>query len=139
MSLRDFDVIIIGGGGAGLAAAHAALAENRRVLLLEAGEAPGGSLALSGGVFYAADTSVQRAAGIRDTPEAMFRFYMAVNHYCLDAAVIRRLCIEATPTFEWLVSLGVNFPGAQLYAAGLDGVRRGHSCQPHECGDQSDE
>jgi fumarate reductase flavoprotein subunit len=126
MNGRDFDVVVIGGGGAGPAAAYAAAAEGRRVLLLEAGDALGGSLALAGGVFYAANTSVQRAAGITDTPEAMFRFYMAVNHYRLDAAVIRRLCIEAAPTFEWLVSLGVCFPETQLYAAGLDGVRRGH-------------
>lgn len=122
----DYDVIVIGGGGAGLAAANAAAEAGRRVLVLEAGERCGGSLALSGGVFYAADTSVQRAAGITDTPEAMYRFYLALNHYRLDAPVIRRLCVDGTAAFEWLVSLGVSFPESQLYAAGLDGVRRGH-------------
>ena len=123
---RDYDVVVIGGGGAGLAAASAAAEAGRRVLVLEAGERCGGSLALSGGVFYAANTSVQRAAGITDTAEAMYRFYMALNHYRLDAPVIRRLSVDATTTFEWLISLGVNFPESQLYAAGLDGVRRGH-------------
>lgn len=127
MKERDFDVVIVGGGGAGLAAAHGAAEQGARVLLLEAGDRPGGSLALSGGVFYAANTSVQRAAGITtDTPDAMFRYYMATNHYKLDSAVIRRLCDEATPVFEWLLSIGVEFPQSQLFGAGLDSVKRGH-------------
>jgi len=127
MKERDFDVVVVGAGGAGLAAVHGAAEQGARVLLLEAGDRPGGSLALSGGVFYAANTSVQRAAGIvTDTPDAMYRYYMAVNHYRLDAAVIRRLCDEATPVFEWLLSIGVEFPQSQLFAAGLDGVKRGH-------------
>ena len=125
---NDYDVIIIGAGGAGLAAAHGAAERGRKVLVLEAGERPGGSLALSGGVFYAAETSVQREAGITDSIERMYRFYMAVNQYRLPAPVIRRLCVEATPVFEWLRELGVRFAPSHLYKAGLDTVARGHRC-----------
>jgi len=126
MEKTDFDLVVIGSGGAGLAAASTAAELGKNVLLIEAADQLGGSTALSGGVFYAAGTSVQRAAGITDDPDAMYRYYMAVNSYRLNGAVIRKLCTEGAPTFEWLVSLGVKFPQEQLYAAGLDGVPRGH-------------
>ena len=126
MAKIDYDIVVVGGGGAGLAAANTAGAAGARVLIVEAAERLGGSTALSGGVFYAANTSVQRAAGIVDSPEALFRYYMSVNGYRLQASLIRRFATESAPTFEWLLSLGVRFPAEHLYAAGLDGVPRGH-------------
>ena len=55
---RDFDVVVLGSGGAGNSAAGLS------VRLLEAGCRIGGSTVLSGGVFMAGGTSVQKAAGI---------------------------------------------------------------------------
>ena len=57
---RDFDVIVVGGGGAGMSAAIMAADAGASVLLIEADAKLGGSTALSGGVYYAAGTSVQR-------------------------------------------------------------------------------
>ena len=128
---NDYDVIVIGAGGAGLAAAHMASLEGARVLLVEAGDKAGGSTALSGGVFYAAGTSLQRKAGIEDDPESMYRYYLHVNQYKLNPALVRRLCHDATPTFEWLVGLGVDFPEENLYCSGVDKIRRGHRARGH--------
>ena len=123
----DYDVIIVGGGGAGLAAAHTALESGARVLVADAGDKLGGSTNLSGGHVYAAGTSVQRAAGIDgDTPDDAFRYYMMLNQYRLDPTLARRLCDEAPHVVEWLISLGIDFPHEELYAAGVDGNRRGH-------------
>lgn len=125
--MSDYDVIVVGAGGAGLAAAATASADGARVLVVEAGARAGGSTGLSGGVFYAAGTSLQRAAGIEgDTADAMFHYYMTLNQYKLDAALVRRLCDDAAPAFEWLQSLGVEFKTDDLYASGVDKVRRGH-------------
>jgi fumarate reductase flavoprotein subunit len=125
--LKDYDVIVIGAGGAGLAAATTAAAAGARLLLLEAGERCGGSTALSGGVFYAAGTSLQREAGIEgDTPDAMFQYYMTLNQYKLEPALVRRLCDDALACFEWLRSLGVDFQPVDLYVSGVDKIRRGH-------------
>jgi flavocytochrome c len=131
MSANDYGVIVVGAGGAGLAAATVAADAGARVLLVEAGDKAGGSTALSGGVFYAAGTSLQTQAGIEDNVEDLFHYYMNVNQHKLEASVVRRLCEDAAPTFEWLVSLGVRFPLDNLYCSGVDRVRRGHRAEGH--------
>lgn len=131
MSETDFDVIVVGGGGAGLSAAHLAADHGANVLVVEAGDRAGGSTALSGGVFYAAGTSLQEAEGIADDPEALFRYYLHINQFKLDPALVRELCFGATGAFEWLVGLGVDFPAENLYCSGIDRIRRGHRARGH--------
>ncbi|MFT4055526.1 MAG: FAD-dependent oxidoreductase [Novosphingobium sp.] len=123
----DYDVIVIGTGAAGLSAAALALDGGASVLMVEAGERTGGSSALSGGVFYAAGTSLQREAGIADdTVEAMYHYYMTLNQYKLEPALVRTLCEQSAPAFEWLRGIGVGFTQDNLYASGVDKIRRGH-------------
>lgn len=123
---RDCDVLVVGGGGAGMAAAIEAADAGASVILLEAGPRPGGSTALSGGVFYAAGTSIQRAAGVVDDVERMYRHYMTLNRWSLEPWLIRRFCEDAAPTLEWLIGLGVEIPVAGLYVSGVDDTPRGH-------------
>ena len=128
--MADYDVIVIGGGGAGLSAAIRAAEAGAKVLVVEAGDKMGGSTALSGGVYYAAGTSVQQARGIRDdTPDAMFEYYLTLNQYRVEPALARVLCDHAAPGLEWLISLGVQFDPADLYASGVESVPRGHKAK----------
>lgn len=120
------DVVVVGSGGAGHCAAIMAREAGASVLMLEAASRWGGSTALSGGVFYAAGTSVQRAAGITDSPGALFEHYMAVNHWLLEPVIVRRYCDEACVTIEWLISLGVEYDPNDLYCSGIESIRRGH-------------
>jgi fumarate reductase flavoprotein subunit len=124
----DYDVIVLGGGGAGLAAAAEASAQGATVLLLEAADELGGSTRMSAGVFYAAETSVQRSAGVSDSVEAMYTYYMALNQWFVEPALAMRLCQESGPTLEWLMGLGVDYPVAGLYRSGVDDTPRGHQC-----------
>ncbi|XOV85343.1 MAG: FAD-dependent oxidoreductase [bacterium] len=128
--MADYDVIVIGGGGAGLSAAIRAAEAGATVLVVEAGEKMGGSTALSGGVYYAAGTSVQQAKGISgDSADDMFEYYLTLNQYRVEPALARVICDHAAPGLEWLISLGVQFDPADLYASGVESVPRGHKAK----------
>jgi fumarate reductase flavoprotein subunit len=124
----DYDVIVLGGGGAGLAAAAQAGEQGASTLLLEAADELGGSTRMSAGVFYAAGTTVQRAAGVADSVDRMFSYYMALNQWLVEPALARRFCVESAPTLEWLIKLGVEYPADGLYRSGVDDTARGHQC-----------
>ena len=123
---RDFDVIVIGGGGAGLSAAIEAKQAGASVMVLEADTRLGGATGASAGVFYAANTSVQKARGIEDSAEAMFEYVMAINQWALKPDIIRHICDESGPTIEWLIGLGVKFPPEYLVCSGVENTPRGH-------------
>lgn len=139
----DYDLIVIGAGGAGLSGAIWAAEAGCTVIVLEAEDHIGGSTALSDGVFNAADTSLQRKLGLGDSVDDYFNYYMTLNAWRQPAALIRRFCEEATPTLEWLISIGVSYPeriahkpkqpvfnssveGGGLYASGVEWPPRGH-------------
>ena len=130
--MSDYDVIVIGSGAAGLAAAVSAAEAGASVLLMEADAKCGGSSRLSGGHFYAAGTSLQRAAGVIDDADAMFEHYMTLNQFLVEPSVVRRFCDLSAPSFEWLRAMGVNFPLTGLYRSGVGSVPRGH--QPEGAG-----
>lgn len=123
----DYDVIVVGGGGGGLAAALAAHAAGASCIILEADAKLGGATAQSGGVFYAAGTSVQRAAGIADdTPEALYDYLMTLNQWKMRPDLVRYYAENCGPVLEWLIGLGTEFPTQWLVRSGVDWVARGH-------------
>jgi fumarate reductase flavoprotein subunit len=120
----DFEVVVVGSGAAGLAAALEAAACGATVLVAEAERATGGSSRLSGSWIQAAGTSVQRAAGIDDSPAAMLHDYLSVNRWRVAPGLARVLCEDASEVVEWLRRLGVTF--GPLQRAGAEPVARGH-------------
>ena len=112
------DTLVVGAGCAGLAAAVEAAAGGR-VLVIEAGERPGGSSALAVGSITASATSLQRWAGIDDRPEDHLEDLLA----CVAGDEISRaalpderwrlelLAAESGAGVEWLAGIGVRFSG----------------------------
>jgi fumarate reductase flavoprotein subunit len=123
---RDFDIVIVGGGGAGLAASILAREEGASVMVLEADTRLGGATALSAAVMYACGTSVQRARGIHDTPDAMYRYMTTLAGWDCNPRIMRMMCEQSGPALEWLIELGVQFPPEYLLCSGVDEVPRGH-------------
>lgn len=124
--MTDFDIIVVGGGGAGLAAAIMARRAGASVIVLEADTKLGGATSLSAAVMFACNTSVQKARGIEDTPDAMYRYLMTLAAHEMDPRIARIMADQSGPALEWLISLGVEFPSDFLLCSGVEEVPRGH-------------
>jgi fumarate reductase flavoprotein subunit len=120
----DYDVIIVGGGGAGMTAAIVAKDAGASVMILEADDKLGGATWLSGGVIYAAGTSVQKAHGIDDSPQAMFDYVMTLNAWQTRPDIIRTFAERSAEAVEWMISLGAEYEW--VVKSGVDTVPRGH-------------
>ncbi|MDQ5988382.1 MAG: Urocanate reductase [Syntrophus sp. SKADARSKE-3] len=128
------DVLIIGFGGSGACAAIEAHDAGAKVLMLEKMPMGGGSTSLSGGIVYAAGTSVQKNGGITDTAEGMYKYWMAVNDNLVDPDITRYLAEDSAATLDWLINLGVEFKPEKIYVSGLESqyasitpvAKRGH-------------
>ncbi|MDY6860903.1 MAG: FAD-dependent oxidoreductase [Pseudomonadota bacterium] len=116
----EADVIVVGMGGAGASAALEATTAGASVIVLEKGAEPGGATRFSGGVVYAAETTIQKAAGLSDTKDDMYKFLMNVGGKSVVPELVRAYVDNATHTVERLIELGVEFPPEQLYQSGLE-------------------
>lgn len=123
--MPDFDVAVIGSGFAGLTAAITARQQGASVLLLEGSSELGGSSRLSGGKLMGACTRMQAEKGIVDDPEDMYRFYMALNRFRLEPAVVRTLCYQSGATIDWLQDVGVVFD-ERIMTSGEERAARMH-------------
>lgn len=110
----SFDVIVVGGGGAGLAAAIEARTAGASVLLLEKNETLGGSTAWSIGSITATGTPHQLRQGIADNSADHWADMpgFAGDLAPRDNDALRRiLCDEVPDAFRWLLESGVRFMG----------------------------
>ena len=122
----DFDVIVVGGGGAGLSAAWHAAKSGASVMIVEADKKLGGATALAGGVVYAAGTSVQKAAGIEDSSDAMYQYMMSLNQWSIRPSLARIMATSGASIIDWLIELGNEFPANLIVESGVGACPRGH-------------
>jgi 3-oxo-5alpha-steroid 4-dehydrogenase len=108
----EADVVVVGFGAAGACAALEAASAGCSVLVLDRFDG-GGATALSGGVVYAGGgTPQQRAAGVSDSPQAMFAYLSTEVGDAVPAATLREFCQGSVAMLAWLESHGVPFEGS---------------------------
>ncbi len=106
---EEADVVVVGLGSAGTCAAIEAREAGADVLVLERASGGGGTTMSAAGHFYlGGGTRVQKAMGIEDDVEDMFKYLMAVTPEP-DEKKIRLYCDESVSHFDWLVAQGVPF------------------------------
>ncbi len=105
----EADVVVVGYGGAGVCAALEAARSGADVLALERAGGGGGTTAMSTAHLYmGGGTRVQKAVGLEDTVEDMFKFIMASSDDP-DEEKVRLFCEQSVAHFDWLVEQGVPF------------------------------
>lgn len=106
----EADVLVVGYGCAGASAAWEAASAGADVLVLERFSGPGGTSALSGGeVYLGGGTTVQKACGFEDSPEAMAAFLRAALGPGVDEDKLQAYVQGSVDHFTWLADLGVPF------------------------------
>lgn len=102
MNEIDVDVVVVGAGGGGLAAALAAADAGASVVVFEKSDAPGGNTALSTGSIPAAGSKLQKAAGVKDSPERMVADLLRQSGPHENEAVLRQLADSSAELIDWL-------------------------------------
>lgn len=106
---REVDVLVVGMGAAGSASSITAREAGAEVLVLDRASGPGGTTAAAAGhVYMGGGTRVQKAVGIEDTVEDMYK-YMLANTPDPDTEKLRLYCEGSVGHFDWLVERGVPF------------------------------
>jgi fumarate reductase flavoprotein subunit len=113
-SEETFDVVVVGGGGAGLAAVIEARAADASAVLLEKNDKLGGSTSWSIGSITATGTPHQLRRGISDNSADHWADMpgFAGDLASRDNDELRRiLCDEVPAAFRWLLESGIRFMG----------------------------
>ena len=122
-------LLVVGGGLAGFSAALEAAEAGTEVLLLEKLAETGGSSAMSGGCLAFAGTDMQKAQGIVDDDELLFKDLCEVGQMENDPALVRAYVDHQFDTYQWLRRHGVPFLPA-LEASSGQSVPRVHNVDP---------
>ena len=88
MSLKEFDVVVLGTGAAGMVAALVAHDAGAKVGLFEKADVIGGTTALSGGVCWLPCNHLAAEAGLQDSREDALAYLRSLSHgmICEDLA-----------------------------------------------------
>ncbi|MFJ3107463.1 FAD-dependent oxidoreductase [Pseudomonas putida] len=97
-----FDLVVLGSGAGGFAAAATAARRGLKVLVVEKAEHFGGTSAISGGAVWLYGTDQARAAGAKDSPEAMRTYLKQVIGDGYDPLLGNAFIEQGHQALRWL-------------------------------------
>ncbi|MCG9732227.1 flavocytochrome c [Shewanella sp. Isolate13] len=102
------DVVVVGSGGAGFSAAVSAFDHGAKVILIEKEPVIGGNAKLAAGGMNAAWTDQQKAKGIKDSVESMYKDTMKGGRDINDPALVEVLTSHSKGSVDWLTAMGAD-------------------------------
>ena len=123
-SPSSFDAVVVGAGAAGLVASLRAATLGMRVVLLDAAAGEQSNLSVSGGMFAAAGTRVQEAAGIVDSPALWAADIAHKTHGAFDPAMVHTITTRAADATHFLTdTIGLPLHVVNLPVPGHSALR----------------
>jgi len=98
----EADVVVCGCGAVGAPAAIDLHDAGADVLIVEAATWLGGEMRRSGGEIVGANTAVQQALGVVDTPDDLYNYYIACGGDLVDPALVRLFADNSGPNVNWM-------------------------------------
>ncbi len=111
----EADVIVVGGGNSGLPAAITAFDKGAKVMVIETSGGMASSLAMIAGGTPFTGTDLQKAEGIEDSPDQLYKEAVEVSGGSPE--LWRAIADRQEEVYEWLKSLGAK-PELVLLAPG---------------------
>ncbi len=103
----ETDVIYIGGGSAGLSGAVRARELGLKTVVLEKLGSCGGDAMIAAGFWIAAESSFQKEQGIKDSKNALYRYFMDYSSHKPRPDLVRVLVDRGPSNLEWLEKQGL--------------------------------
>ncbi|ABZ75351.1 flavocytochrome c [Shewanella halifaxensis HAW-EB4] len=102
------DVVVVGSGGAGFSAAVSAHDHGASVILIEKEPLIGGNAKLAAGGMNAAWTDQQKAKGIKDSVESMYKDTMKGGRDLNEPELVEVLTSHSKGSVDWLTAMGAD-------------------------------
>lgn len=121
---ETYEVVIVGSGFAGLSAAYECVkAGVKKIVVLEKMEAYGGNSALCGALMCMPMTKMQKAKGIKDSPDLLVQDMLAAGRGFNHIDLTRTLAENAAGAFDMLKECGVEFQDKVIRLGGHSAPR----------------
>lgn len=132
-----YDLIVLGSGAAGFAAATTAACRGLKVLMVEKASTFGGTSAISGGAVWIYGTDQAKAAGAKDSAEAMRSYLQHVIGAGYDAELIDAFIERGHEAMRWLhanteLSYSLRPHSPDYYPDAPGGTERGRALEIDE-------
>ena len=107
---RTVDILVVGTGFAGLCAAIEAKRAGANPLLIDMMPFTGGNSRITGGGIAVPGSDLQKAKGIKDSPELMLADMLKAGNNINVPALAHTVAYQAKDAYDWLVKdIGVKF------------------------------